>query len=116
MAIIALWAACFWYTLSLQRVFYASTGPFFDSVSYYMQLAWAIAKVRAAGFWPALGSTFVGSNVAIVGVAGSFIGLFTDKPQLWMGPAIQAPWILLFWLSLYAYMRHSWDKRRWFHS
>ena len=111
-AIIVLWAACFWYVLELQRVFYTSTGPYFDSVSYYMQLAWSIEKVHSAGFWRALSGAFVGSNVAIVGVVGSLIGLLTDKPALWMGPAIQAPWILLFWLTLYGYFRRALDQTR----
>jgi hypothetical protein len=82
------------YAIHLNRVFYASHGPFYDSVSYLRQLADLIHVTKTDGFLAALKLSASISTVFLPFGFVPFFGSFVE-PDRAIGVWLQVPWVLM---------------------
>ena len=91
------------YAITLNHLFYATYGPFYDSLSYSLVLARVYARVRENGLLAGLVGTFgMTSTVALPWIEGCFFAsALALRRDLFIW--IQLPWILLLGLAGYRY-------------
>src|SRR5580658_7597716 len=111
--IIALWALSLGLMFWLQQVLYANTGPFYDSASYYSQLGLVFAQTRTNGLAEGIRSGWIGHSSVIpwwetVGLVEFGVKGFGR----WLGPVLQAPWVLMLLLTAYAFFRKAINQTR----
>lgn len=92
------------YVIHLQRVFYASWGPFFDSLSYHSMLAGVMATTREVGIIDGIVAAAKSGTVFLPMFFGAFIGLFTE-PDRAIGTCLQSIWVFALFGSLWYYFR-----------
>jgi len=91
------------YALALNRLFYATSGPFYDSLSYSLALAQVYARVHDQGLGAALLAAFgMKSTVFLPWVEACFFALAMDLRRdlfVWL----QLPWLFVLGLVAYRY-------------
>jgi len=89
----------------LNRSFYSSHGPFYDSMAYFNQLAWVMQSTRENGLWFALKNSYSTSTVFLPWLAGALLSYVVTEPNRMLGVAIQMPLIFLQLLTGYRFFR-----------
>jgi hypothetical protein len=92
------------YAIHLQRVFYTSWGPFFDSLSYHTMLARVMATSREMGIIDGIATAAGSGTIFLPLFLGAFAGLFTE-PDRAIGTWLQSIWIFALSGSLWHYFR-----------
>jgi hypothetical protein len=91
------------YALALNHLFYATHGPFYDSLAYSLTLARVYAHVREQGLAAGLASVFgMTSTVVLPWIEACFFALAVPLSRdlfVW----IQLPWFLILGLAGYRY-------------
>jgi hypothetical protein len=94
-----------YYAVTLQRDFYTQSGPFFDSLGYYTQMAHIWTRAREQGLAESLRAAWSGGTVFLPWVETAFLASFvplTRELAVWL----QSIWLLCLAWSLFYYFTH----------
>lgn len=92
------------YAIQLNRLYYATYGPFYDSLAYLDRLATVIDLTKTEGVFRALTYTFTGATVFLPFGFVPFFGSFVT-PAREIAIALQSVWVLLFTGTTAYYLR-----------
>lgn len=93
------------FAASLQRVFYQRSGPFFDSLAYFNQMAVVWSEMRSHGLLAALRSAWSGGTVILPWIETALLAPAVPLARelaVWL----QSTWLLILALSIYYYLVH----------
>ena len=93
-----------YYAVYLNRLYYSTYGPFYDSMSYMNQLAMTMGVASKDGFIEAVRLSSNGSTVFFPWLEGSILGLFVS-PAREYSVLIQLPLVLMQSISGYIFFR-----------
>lgn len=93
-----------WYAVHLNRTYYRTWGPFFDSVSYHNSLARVMAASREEGFPEGLQKAAKSGTVFLPMLLGAVLGPFFE-PDRAIGVWLQSIWVFALLASLWFYFR-----------
>lgn len=91
------------FAAAMQRAFYEHSGPFFDSLGYFNQMAVVWSEMRNHGLLAALRSGWSGGTVILPWIETAFLAPavpLTRELAVWL----QSIWVLALALSIYHYL------------
>lgn len=92
------------FAVALNALFYATRGPFYDSMGYLNHLAVIMNETRTSGFSVAFKNAFSNTTVALPWIQGILLAKFIE-PSRQMAVWIQAPWLIIDALCAAFYFR-----------
>lgn len=100
------------FAVSLQRMFYAEQGPFYDSMAYYNELARVVSLAQengvGAGLNRAVSTGTVMVPFALAAMISPFIGMSRE-----LGVWLQVPWVFALLASGYVLFRTRFKAPDW---